>query len=257
MSSGIIHLQYLDNASKYRYPVKYIYGLGAADEKLLAAFDKHNIDAETNFQMFAQKEAEEGSYFYIPLINIHNKHAALEVIECPQEHLTAFAGKKPGIINLELLDANVIKIHLAFSAENKNEYSIYYEKSKYSSFKRTNIFFPGRIQYSTEFPLKVATLLASPDYYRELEKDCLEFAKSWVIFFQSLSNERDSEDMNRLKTTLGNLSISELKSWEATSRRKQFFNRLGQSLLGNSIPFNIVLMIIISFLVSYLVKHYT
>ncbi len=32
-------------------------------------------------------------------------------IQCPQEHLTRFAGKKLGIINLELLDANVIKIH--------------------------------------------------------------------------------------------------------------------------------------------------
>lgn len=194
---------------------------------------------------------------YHCFIGIRNKHAVLYFIPI-EDRETPYNATGWHKYN-NSFDVDVMRIHLAFSEEESTRYAAYTNKLT-KQFENASLFLCCNILTSFKaleaLAYTTALLLGN---YRELESDCLEFAKAAAKMASKLF--ATEMEMKRSKVNLkvqvvmnpDDLTITNLKS-EAVSRRNlasRFPTLVGIMSMQSSFG-NIILMFLVSLLAAFL-----
>ena len=153
---------------------------------------------------------------------------------------------------------DIVRVHLAFSEEDEKRYAVYVEKLT-RQFDNVHLFLCCNILTSFQALQVLAYVTAlSIGNYRELESDCLEFAKAAAkLAMEQFMTDREIEmsrtDLRMERVELGDLdklTVTNLKS-EALSRRHPAsrYPALVVFATVKSTAINLVLMFLVSLLV--------
>ncbi len=156
-------------------------------------------------------------------------------------------------VNEFINDTEAITIEIGFDQVSPNDYAIYYSKFDIPRGTKRQFFTVGDLADHFEKYFQHHINLITPKYYLELDKDCLEFAKSYTLtLFEILGHPLESAKQQQINE----LTISKLISLERISRQNPIVREFGQTALGNLVFVNIFMSLFVSLLVSYIMKYY-
>ena len=194
---------------------------------------------------------------YHCVISIHKQHAVVLFIPIESKD-TPY--NQTGWCNLSYpYPVDVFRAHLAFSEDNDEEYAVYFEKVT-KHYEEVKLFLYCNILTSYEaLQTLVYTTALLLGNYRELESDCLEFAKAvakQAKRFFATETEMGKAIMNlRMNEfnpqALDNLTVTSFKS-EAMSRPKATSRYPMVSLILATQCNQILLTILVSFISTFL-----
>ena len=150
---------------------------------------------------------------------------------------------------------DIVRVHLAFSAEDSNRYAVYVDKVT-RQFENVRLFLCCNVLTSFQALQVLAYVTAlSLGNYRELESDCLEFAKSAAkLVVECFMTDREMK-MSKVKLEMENVDLGALDELTITSFRSEALSRrhptsrfpiLASFATINSPVPNVILMFLIS-----------
>ena len=195
---------------------------------------------------------------YHCFIGIHNMHAQLLFIPIESKD-TPY--NETGWYSFSCsFPIDTARIHLAFSEESTEEYAVYFQgvNRQYEDYR---LFLVCNVLTSWKALQSLAYIAAlSLGNYRQLESDCLEYAKTAArlavkLFATEHEIQKAAVNLRMCKLdlqALDYLTVTSLKS-EATSRRKQVSRYPALSSIismRSMVLLNIVLAVMVSFIVN-------
>lgn len=194
---------------------------------------------------------------YHCIIGIHRQHAV--VIFIPIESKDTPYNQTGWCSFSYPFPIDVFRMHLAYSEDNDEEYAIYFEKLT-KQYEEVKLFLYCNVLTSPEalqcLAYTTALLLGN---YRELESDCLEFAKAVAkqaqrIFATETEIQKAIVNLRMEKfnpQALDDLTVSTLKS-EAVSRNRAASRYPMLSLILTTQRHQLLLMITVSLISAFL-----
>ena len=194
---------------------------------------------------------------YHCFIYIHNMHAVLLFV--PIESKETPYNQTGWCHFSQSYPVDLIRLHLAYSEENTEEYAVYFEELT-KQYENVRLFLCCNVLTSCKALQCLAyTVALSLGNYRELGSDCLEYAKAVArtateLFATEHEIQKAAVNLRMQKLNLralDELTVTNLKS-EAMSRQNPVsrYPALSSILAVNS---NLLLVVIVSFLTALLV----